>query len=101
MYDFLDKSVGISSLLVITSDSLVDNFSQIIETWVPLHVLGVEGLIIHSQTHGHVLKVIDCSTALVWWEYTQSGVLVLFLRLAQRLYLDCNDEVLVTMDLLC
>ena len=50
MYDFLDKSVGISSLLVITSDSLVDNFSQIIETRVPLHVLGVEELIIHSQT---------------------------------------------------
>ena len=44
--------------------------------------------------------MIDGTTALVWWEYTQSGVLVLFLRLAQRLYLDCNEEVLVTMDLL-
>ena len=50
VYNFLDKSVGISSLLEITSDSLVDNFSQIIETRVPLHVLGVEELIIHSQT---------------------------------------------------
>ena len=101
VYNFLDKSVGISSLLEITSDSLVDNVSHIIETRMPLHVLGVEGLIIPSQTHGHVLKVIDGSTALVWWGYTQSGVLVLFLRLAQRLYLDCNEEVLVTMDLLC
>ncbi|CBI37915.3 unnamed protein product, partial [Vitis vinifera] len=101
VYNFLDKSVGISSLLEITSDSLVDNISQIIETRVPLHVPGVEGLIIPSQTRGHVLKVIDGNTALVRWEYTQSGVLVLLLRLAQRLYLDCNEEVLVTLDLLC
>ena len=68
MYNFLDKSVGMSSLLEITSDSLVDNISQIIETRVPLHVPGVEGLIIPSQTRGHVLKVIDGNTALVRWE---------------------------------
>ena len=31
---------------------------------------------------------------------TQSGVLVLLLRLAQELYLDSTEEVLVTLDLL-
>ena len=46
----------------------MDNISQIIETRVPLHVPGVEGLIIPSQTRGHVLKVIDGNTALVRWE---------------------------------
>ena len=33
-------------------------------------------------------------------QYTQSGVLVLLLRLAQELYLDSTEEVLVTLDLL-
>lgn len=33
-------------------------------------------------------------------QYPQSGVLVLLLRLAQELYLDSTEEVLVTLDLL-
>lgn len=73
-YNFLDKSVGISSLLEITGDSLVDDISQIIETPVPLHVPGVEGLIIPSQTHGHVLKVVDGNTALVRWEVNRQAL---------------------------
>ena len=36
VYNFLYKSVGISSLLEIISDSLVDNISQIIETRLSL-----------------------------------------------------------------
>ncbi|XP_059647512.1 uncharacterized protein LOC132293878 [Cornus florida] len=100
VYSYLDKSVGISTLLEMNSDSLVDNISQIVEADLPFHVPGVEGLFIPSRTRGHVLKVIDGNTALVRWEYTQSGVLVLLLRLGQELYLENTEEVLVTLDLL-
>ncbi|XP_062082237.1 uncharacterized protein LOC133788686 isoform X2 [Humulus lupulus] len=100
VYNFLDKSVGISSLFEITDDSLVDATSQIVETRVPLHVPGIEGLLIPSSTHGHIMKLIGSNTALVRWEYTHSGVLVLLLRLAQGLYMDGSEEVLLTLDLL-
>uniref|UniRef100_A0A803NF80 Nucleoporin NUP188 homolog n=1 Tax=Cannabis sativa TaxID=3483 RepID=A0A803NF80_CANSA len=100
VYNFLDKSVGISSLFEITDDSLVDATSQIVETRAPLHVPGIEGLLIPSSTRGHILKLIGPNTALVRWEYTHSGVLVLLLRLAQGLYLDGNEEALLTLDLL-
>ncbi|KAF2302000.1 hypothetical protein GH714_031219 [Hevea brasiliensis] len=67
-YNFLDKSVGISSLFEITSESWLDNILQIVETHHPLHVPGVEGLLIPSKTRGHVLKLIGGNTALVRWE---------------------------------
>ncbi|KAK9287536.1 hypothetical protein L1049_015957 [Liquidambar formosana] len=101
VYNFLDKSVGISTWFEISSDSLVDNISQIVETQQPLQVPGIEGLLIPSKTRGHVLKVYDGNTALVRWEYAQSGVFVLLLRLAQDLYSDSSEEVLVTLDLFC
>ncbi|KAL4616065.1 hypothetical protein ACB092_07G172100 [Castanea dentata] len=101
VYNFLDKSVGISSLFEISSDSLVDNVSQIVETHLPVHVPGVEGLLIPSKTRGHVLKMIGGNTALVRWEYTQSGMLVLLLRLGQDLYPDKSEEIFLTLDLLC
>ncbi|KAK3028660.1 hypothetical protein RJ639_037840 [Escallonia herrerae] len=100
VYNFLDKSVGLSSLFEISSDSLVDNVSQIVETQLPLRVPGLEGLYIPSRTRGHVLKMVDANSALVRWEYAQSGVLVLLLRLAQEIYVDATDEVLATLDLL-
>ncbi|GLT69630.1 hypothetical protein SLA2020_417670 [Shorea laevis] len=100
VYNFLDKSVGISSLFEISSDSLVDDISQIVETHQPVHVPGIEGLFIPSNTRGHVLKMIGGNTALVRWEYTQSGLLVLLLRLAQELYLDKSEEAFLTLDLL-
>ncbi|XP_057475806.1 uncharacterized protein LOC130763817 [Actinidia eriantha] len=100
VYNFLDKTVGISSLFEISNDSLIDKVSQIVETHLPLSIPGVEGLLIPRNTRGHVLKVIEGNTALIRWEYTQSGVLVLLLRLAQELYLDSTEEVLVTLDLL-
>ncbi|KAL5788807.1 hypothetical protein ACOSP7_005756 [Xanthoceras sorbifolium] len=100
VYNFLDKSVGISTLFEITSDSLVDGISQIVETLQPLHVPGVDGLLIPSKTRGHVLKVLGGNTALVRWEYTQSAVLVLLLRLAQEQYPDSSGEALLTLDLL-
>ncbi|KAA8536013.1 hypothetical protein F0562_028491 [Nyssa sinensis] len=58
------------------------------------------GLLIPSKTRGHVLKVIDGNTALVRWEYTQSGLLVLLFRLAQELYSESTEESLVILDLL-
>ncbi|KAB1207586.1 hypothetical protein CJ030_MR7G022888 [Morella rubra] len=111
VYNFLDKSVGISSVFEISRDSLVDNISQIVETHLPVHIPGIEGLFIPSKTRGQVLKMIGGNTALVrWevggdtvllrWEYAQSGVLVLLLRLAQELYLDKSEEVFLTLDLL-
>ncbi|KAK1374984.1 hypothetical protein POM88_031177 [Heracleum sosnowskyi] len=66
-----------------------------------LRVPGLEGFLIPSKTRGHILKLIDGNTALVRWECTQSGVAVLLLRLAQKIYLDSNEEVLVIFDLLC
>ncbi|KAL7002582.1 hypothetical protein U1Q18_003734 [Sarracenia purpurea var. burkii] len=131
VYNFLDKSTGISSLFEISNDSWINEVSQIVETRVPLSIPGAEGLQIPSNTRGHVLREINGNTALVRWEhngivivklivfsmehsrpalksalivlpsqYTQSGVLVLLLRLAQELYLDSTEEVFVTLDLL-
>ncbi|XP_011046730.1 PREDICTED: uncharacterized protein LOC105141252 isoform X1 [Populus euphratica] len=100
VYNFLDKYVGVSSLVEITSESLVDSASQAVETQLPLHVPGADSLVIPSKTRGHVLKVIDGNTALVRWEYAQSGVLVLLLRLVNELYLESKKEVFLTFDLL-
>ncbi|EXB39261.1 hypothetical protein L484_024956 [Morus notabilis] len=100
VYSFLDKSVGISTLFEITNDSLVDPTSQIVQTRIPLCIPGLEGLMIPINSRGHILKLVGEKTALVRWEYTHSGVLVLLMRLAQELYIDANEEVLLTLDLL-
>ncbi|XP_012436343.1 uncharacterized protein LOC105762916 [Gossypium raimondii] len=100
VYNFLDKSTGISSLFDITSESLLDNVSQIVETQHPVPIPGIDGLHIPSRTHGHVLKVVDGRTALVRWEHTKSAVFVLLLRLAQIPYLENNEEAFLTLDLL-
>ncbi|KAJ6716911.1 NUCLEOPORIN NUP188-like protein [Salix koriyanagi] len=100
VYNFLDKYVGVSTLFEITSESLVDRASHVVETQLPMQVPGADSLIIPSKTRGHVLKVIDGNTALVRWEYEQSGVLVLLLRLVNELYLESNEEVFLTFDLL-
>ncbi|XP_052191958.1 uncharacterized protein LOC127801127 isoform X2 [Diospyros lotus] len=100
VYSFLDKSVGISSLFEISTDSFIDKDSQIVETHLPLCIPGVEGLFIPANTRGHILKVIEGNTALIRWEYSVSGVLVLLLQLARELYLDSMEEVHVTLDLL-
>ncbi|CAN1259546.1 Nucleoporin NUP188, partial [Linum perenne] len=100
VYNFLDKSVGISSLFEVTSESIVDRVSQIVETQQSLPVPGIEGLIVPSKTRGQVLKVVDAKTALVRWEYTQSGLLILLLRLAQSLQCESNKERFLILDLL-
>ncbi|GAV84710.1 DUF3414 domain-containing protein [Cephalotus follicularis] len=100
VYNFLHKSVGISSLFEYASECLVDNISQTVITHLPLHVPGVEGLLIPSNCRGHVLKIIGETTALVRWEYPLSAVVVLLLRLAQDMFRDRNEEVLPTLDLL-
>lgn len=101
VYNFLDKSVGISSLFEISSESLVDNASQIVETDHPLHIPGIDGLYIPSGTRGHILKVNGGNTAIVRWEYSQSAIFVLLLRLAQSRHLEGNEEVILTLDLIC
>lgn len=68
-----------SSLFEITSESLVDNISQTVETQVPLHVPGVESLVIPSKTRGHVLRVIGGNTVLVRWEVKAQNFLNAYL----------------------
>ncbi|KAL2512427.1 Protein of unknown function (DUF3414) [Abeliophyllum distichum] len=91
VFNFLDKSVGLSSPFEISSYSVVDASSKIVETRLPVHLTGVEDFVIPSGSRGHLLKMIDNNTALVRWEYTESGVLVLLLRLAQEVYLKSFD----------
>lgn len=67
-YNFLDKSVGFSSLFEMNRESLVDNESQIVETQQPLSVPGIEGVHIPSKIRGRVLRLIDGTSALVRWE---------------------------------
>lgn len=67
-YNFLDKSVGISTLFDITSDSVVDGASQLVETSQPLQIPGLEGLVIPRNTRGRILRVINENTGLVRWE---------------------------------
>lgn len=70
-FDFLDKSVGISSLFEINSSTLVDHIPEIVETQQPLPVPGMEGLLIPCKTRGHVLKVVGGNTVLVRWEVNE------------------------------
>ncbi|KAI3804009.1 hypothetical protein L1987_32177 [Smallanthus sonchifolius] len=100
VYNFLDKSVGLSTVVELRGNHGIDNNSRILETRLPVCVPGFEGLQIPRDTRGHVLKFIDDNTALVRWEYTQSGVLVLLLRVAQEMYPDGSEEVLVILDLI-
>ena len=67
-YNFLDKSVGISSLFEISSDSQVDDISHIVEARQAVQVPGIEGFYIPAGTRGRVLKVVGENTALVRWE---------------------------------
>nr|XP_043624466.1 uncharacterized protein LOC122596031 [Erigeron canadensis] len=99
VYNFLDKSAGLSTLVELRGNPKINNNSGIVETRLPLPVPGLEGLMIPRDTQGHVLKITDNNTALVRWEYPQSGVLVLLLRMAQEMYPDGSEEVLVTLDL--
>lgn len=99
VFDFLDKSVGISSLFEINSSTLVDHIPEIVETQQPLPVPGMEGLLIPCKTRGHVLKVVGGNTVLVRWEYKLPGMLMLLMRLAQGMYLNNNEQVVI-LDLL-
>ncbi|KAL1190225.1 hypothetical protein V5N11_016615 [Cardamine amara subsp. amara] len=101
VYNFLDKSVGISTLFDITSDSLADDAPQLVETSRPLHIPGLEGLVIPSNTRGKILRIISENTGLVRWEYSLSGITVLIIRLANGLYTGNNREAFVTLELLC
>ncbi|KAL0383983.1 UNVERIFIED_CONTAM: hypothetical protein Sradi_2792600 [Sesamum radiatum] len=73
LFNFLDKSVGLSTPLEISSGSVVP---KIVETRYPLQVAGIGGL------------------------YTESGVLVLLLRLAQQQYAQNTEELIGILDLL-
>ncbi|KAF9617343.1 hypothetical protein IFM89_035324 [Coptis chinensis] len=90
----------LSALCVRTWPAECLNISQTIVTQA-LHVPEVEDLLIPSQTRGHVVKVCGRSTVLVRWEYRQSEVFVLLLRLARDLYLNHYEETHLILDLLC
>ncbi|RZB79156.1 hypothetical protein D0Y65_029491 [Glycine soja] len=93
-YNFLNRSVGISSLFEINSDL------EVVEALQAVQVPGVEGFFIPAGTRGRVLRVVGENTALVRWEYSPSGMFVLLLHLAQEMYLNSKDEVVYTLDLL-
>lgn len=101
VYNYLDKSVGISSMFDVSGYSFADNTSPIVQTSQPLHVPEIEDLYIPLRTVGRILKVIDNNIALVRWEYKQSGVLVLLLRLARQPYLNLSRDTHVILNLFC
>lgn len=70
-YSFLDKSVGLSTLVELSGNHGTNNNARIIETRLPLRVPGFDGLQIPRDTRGHVLKFIDDNTALVRWEVSK------------------------------
>ncbi|KAM3398313.1 putative protein isoform X4 [Capsicum galapagoense] len=101
VFNFLDKSTGLSSPVDVDLCSIVDDASQTVMVLQPLHLPGIEGLVIPSGTHGHLLKMIDTNIALVRWEFSQSGVFMLLLRFAQGgLYLEKTSEITMTLGLL-
>jgi len=61
-YNFLNRSVGISSLFEVYGDS------QIVEAQQVVQVPGVQGFFIPAGTRGCVLRVVGENTALVRWE---------------------------------
>lgn len=67
-FNFLDKSTGLSTPFEIKSGSVVDAVSKLVVTHSPLHVAGVEGLVIPGKSRGQVLRMLDESRALVRWE---------------------------------
>ncbi|KAL6545953.1 hypothetical protein OROGR_009827 [Orobanche gracilis] len=100
VFNFLDKSVGLSTPLGLSGDTVVDAVLKTVETLSPLYVTGVEGLVIPSKSRGQVLRMIDEKCALVRWEYKESGILVLLLRLAQDRYMQNTEELINILDLL-
>lgn len=76
-YNFLDKSVGISSLFGISSDPQADDACHIVEAQQAVGVPGIEGLVIPSGTRGRVLRVVGQNTALVRWEVSCPNIITL------------------------
>ncbi|XP_074332041.1 uncharacterized protein LOC141668891 isoform X1 [Apium graveolens] len=101
VYNFLDKSVELSSLCEITGVSLVKSTSLVVKTQQPLCVSGPEGFLIPPKAHGNILKLINENTTLLRWECTQSGIDMGLLRLVHKIDLDRSKELIVMFDLLC
>lgn len=75
-YNFLDRSVGISSLFEISSNLQADDVSHIVEAQQAVQVPGIEGLFVPSGTRGCVLKVVGENTALVRWEVNYPNIVI-------------------------
>ena len=67
-YNFLNRSVGISSLFEISSDL------EVVEALQAVQVPGVEGFFIPAGTRGRVLRVVGENTALVRWEVNYANI---------------------------
>ncbi|KAG9139871.1 hypothetical protein Leryth_015251 [Lithospermum erythrorhizon] len=100
VFNFLEKSVGLSSLFDLNAGTMVDEDLLVLENCQNLAVPGAECLTIPMGTRGRVLKMVDRNIALVRWERTHSGMLVLLLHFAQGSYMENQKEVLVILDLL-
>lgn len=75
-FSFLDKSVGLSTPIEMSSDFLLGAASKFVETSLPLPVAGIEGLVVPSKCRGQVLRMIDKNCALVRWEVNGFCILV-------------------------
>lgn len=93
-YNFLDKSVGISSLFEIANNSFRDGISQTVETHLPLHVSGFEGLVIPSKTRGRILRLVGENTALVRWEVNDQLLMFVNRFLSVSLYIPDKDLII-------
>lgn len=90
-YNFLDKSVGVSSLFEIANNSFRDVLSQTVETNFPLHVPGLEGLVIPSKTCGRILRLVGENTALVRWEVNDQLLMFVNCFLSLNLFASGKD----------
>ncbi|KAL8137142.1 hypothetical protein V2J09_003143 [Rumex salicifolius] len=83
----------------VNNDFLMDRVSQHAHTRSPLAIPGIEGLVIPSNTSGQIIRMVDKNTAIIRWQYKQSGLLVLLLRLTQKRDFDIDEEAHVILDL--
>ncbi|EPS65107.1 hypothetical protein M569_09666, partial [Genlisea aurea] len=76
VYNFLDKSVGLSTPFKMSDGSILDEVANVVESRVCLPIPGVESLVIPSKTRGLVLRMIDKDFALVRWEGVCYSIMV-------------------------
>ncbi|KAJ3682573.1 hypothetical protein LUZ60_015146 [Juncus effusus] len=101
VYNYLEKLSGMTTLYRLSSGNV--RYKDVVKLESPVGVPGAESLLIPSGTHGYVLRLLEGNGngALVRWDFTHSGIIVLLLNLAQCLYYDRQKECYHVIDLIC